>query len=72
MSKKVTFNEVTVVYQQVLGTFFIAKKKPLTSEEDIAKRQTPFAQKRTLLKQQLHLNHLERKARRQAKRQKTE
>ena len=71
MSKKVTFNEVTVVYQQVLGTFFIAKKKPLTSE-DIAKRHNPFEQKRTLMKQQLHLNHLERKARRQAKRQKTE
>lgn len=75
MGKEVTFNEVVVVYQQVLGTFFIAKKKPLTSEEDIAKRNTPFQQKRTFMKQQMHWNHLARKARkeaRQVKRQKTE
>ena len=72
MGKEMTFNEVVVVYQQVLGTFFIAKKKPLTSE-DIAKRNTPFQQKRTFMKQQMHWNHLVRKAQkeaRQVKRQK--
>ena len=75
MGKQVTFNEVVVVYQQVLGTFFIAKKKQLMTEEDIAKRNTPFQRKRTFMKQQMHWNHLERKARREArqvKRQKTE
>ena len=74
MGKQVRFNEVVVVHQQVLGTFFLAKKTALASEEDIAKRNTPFQQKRTFMKQQLHWNHLARKARkdaRQVKRQKT-
>ena len=62
------FNEVVVVHQQVLGTFFLAKKTALASEEDIAQRNTTFQRKRTLMKQQLHWNHLARKA----KRQKTE
>ena len=68
MGKQVRFNEVVVVHQQVLGTFFLAKKTALASEEDIAKRNTPFQRKRTFMKQQLHWNHLARKA----KRQKTE
>ena len=68
MGKQVRFNEVVVVHQQVLGTFFLAKKTALASEEDIAQRNTTFQRKRTLMKQQLHWNHLARKA----KRQKTE
>ena len=45
MGKQVRFNEVVVVHQQVLGTFFLARKTALTQEEDNAKRNTPFNKK---------------------------
>ena len=45
MGKQVRFNEVVVVHQQVLGTFFLAKKTALASEEDIAKEIPPFDKK---------------------------
>ena len=68
--KKVTFNE------QVFVCLLVAKKKPIVTDEEIRQRHSLFQQKRKLMKQWMHLNHLERKARREsknaAKRQKTE
>ena len=74
--KKVTFNEQVFVCQLILGIFLVAKKKPIVTDEEIRQRHSLFQQKRKLMKQWMHLNHLERKARREsknaAKRQKTE
>ena len=68
--KKVTFNEHVTLYQQALGPIFVAVKKAITTEEELRQRHSPFQQKRRLVKQRIHLNHLARKARREARKAK--
>ena len=58
-----TFNEEVILYQQVLGTIFIATKKHVTTEEELRERNSPFQKKRTFMKQQMDWKHLARKAR---------
>lgn len=75
MGRKVTFDEEVILYQQALGIILMATKKPLTTKEELRRRNSLFQQKRTSMKQCMHITHLARKARRearQAKRQTTE
>ena len=67
--KHVHFNPVVqTVYP--ISTRYLIKKEPINDEENVAKRNTSFQQKRTRMKLFLHLDHLKRKARRAAEEKK--
>ena len=70
--KHVHFNPVVeAAYPIPLLTCYLMKKEPINDEENVAKRNTSFQQKRIRMKLILHLNHLRRKARRAAKEKKS-
>ena len=46
---------------------YVIVQQPIQDEDSLANRRSPFQQKRIKMKQQLHLRHLERKARRAAR-----
>ena len=63
--RNVRFSEKITVIQQV-EEVYVMRQEPITSEDQIASRNSPFQRKRIKMKALLRLKHLERKERRQA------
>lgn len=71
--KRITFNEqVTVLHPIIQGELAIVTKQPITSEEQLANRKSPFQEKRIKMKARMYLRHLQRKALRPQKKKREE
>ena len=59
--KKVRFSEQITVFHPV-GELNVMIHEPITGEEQLASRNSPFQRKRIKMRALLHLRHLQRKA----------